>query len=161
MSIAVFNTRWTLAAIALTFIAGIKGAETGQKFFDDDPMTVEPETQDASNVVPFKIDLFYDLLLNQFVRPGLPIGTRARNVNTIDEVPDSSWFTNRIMARPMSIEEAVRGPQGGDGPVAGTWTVVGAKEVGLAHGLVMQGGVGATWLVLFDARCLRRVGLRA
>ena len=43
---------------------------------------------------------------------------RAGNVNTIDEVPDSSWFTNRIGARPVSIDEAVRGPLTGDGPVA-------------------------------------------
>ena len=66
--------------------------------------------------MPWKIDLFYDLLLNQFSRPGLPIGPRAQNVNTIDEVPDSSWFTNRIVARPMSIEEMVRGPAVGKGP---------------------------------------------
>ena len=32
--------------------------------------------------------------------PGDPTpDVRARNVNTIDEVPDSSWFTNRILAR--------------------------------------------------------------
>ena len=28
-----------------------------------------------------------------------PSNTRARNINTIDEVPDSSWFTNRIGTR--------------------------------------------------------------
>ena len=27
---------------------------------------------------------------------------RALNVNTVDEVPDSSWFTNRIGRQPMS-----------------------------------------------------------
>ena len=35
---------------------------------------------------------------------------RAHNINTIDEVPDSSWFTNRILARPLSIDEAVARP---------------------------------------------------
>ena len=44
-------------------------------------------------------------------QPGDPTpDVKARNVNTIDEVPDSNWFTNRIVARPLSIEEAVRGP---------------------------------------------------
>ena len=34
---------------------------------------------------------------NLFVTSGYkPSGTRAKNINTIDEVPDSSWFTNRI-----------------------------------------------------------------
>ena len=47
--------------------------------------------------------------------PATAADARALNVNTIDEVPDSNWFTNRILARPMSIEEAVRGPQTGPG----------------------------------------------
>ncbi|HRH46736.1 MAG TPA: hypothetical protein PKY82_34140, partial [Pyrinomonadaceae bacterium] len=29
----------------------------------------------------------------------------ALNVNTLDEVPDSSWFTNRIGQNKMSVEE--------------------------------------------------------
>ena len=35
---------------------------------------------------------------------------RAVNVNTRDEVPDSSWFTNRIGIRDMPVDEVVRGP---------------------------------------------------
>ena len=35
---------------------------------------------------------------------------RAVNINTLDEVPDSSWFTNRIGQRPMSIADIARGP---------------------------------------------------
>jgi len=68
-------------------------------------------------VTAWKIDLFYDLMLNQFTRPGIAPGSRAQNINTIDEVPDSSWFTNRILAKPLSIEQAVRGPLTSDGPV--------------------------------------------
>ena len=40
----------------------------------------------------------------------MPAGVRAQNVNTIDEVPDSSWFTNRIGARALTIEELVARP---------------------------------------------------
>src|SRR5262245_59490357 len=32
-------------------------------------------------------------------------GGEAANVNAMDEVPDSAWFTNRIGAHPMTIEE--------------------------------------------------------
>ena len=47
------------------------------------------------------IDLFIDLAINLFGRPGDSTpDVRARNVNTIDEVPDSSWFTNRILGAP-------------------------------------------------------------
>ena len=91
-------SRWGLPlALALLLVSGTVWRQSTRKFYSDDPITVEPETQDASKVANFKIDLFYDLMLNQFTRPGEPAGPRAKNVNTIDEVPDSSWFTNRIL----------------------------------------------------------------
>jgi hypothetical protein len=37
---------------------------------------------------------------------------RATNVNALDEVPDSSWFENRIGQRPLTPEELVSGPCG-------------------------------------------------
>ena len=49
----------------------------GRRFYTDDPIQVEPETQDASRVVSRKIDLFYDMMLNHFARPGMPAGKRA------------------------------------------------------------------------------------
>ena len=36
----------------------------------------------------------------------------ALNVNSVDEVPDSSWFTNRIGVRALTPEDIVRGPCG-------------------------------------------------
>jgi hypothetical protein len=122
-------------------------------FRDDDPLAREPETQDASAASEWTIDLFVDLAINLFGRPGdAATGVRAGNVNTIDEVPDSSWFTNRILARPLSIEEAVRGPRAGDSPATGIWTVVAAKQVGVAPGFTVQDAAGETWFVSFDAR---------
>ena len=47
----------------------------------------------------------YELTYNLFVTPRYqPTNTRAQNINTIDEVPDSSWFTNRIGAAPLSAD---------------------------------------------------------
>ena len=52
----------------------------------------------------------YEMTYNLFVTPGYkPSGLRAKNINTIDEVPDSSWFTNRIgttRSRPTSLRAA-------------------------------------------------------
>ncbi len=76
---------------------------------------------------------------------------RAQNLNTIDELPDSSWFTNRILARPVPIDEAVRGPLVGSGPVAGTWTVSRPKTAGFAPGFTMEDAKRETWFVSFDA----------
>jgi hypothetical protein len=38
------------------------------------------------------------------------------NVNSLDEVPDSSWYTNRHHLRRMSAEELERGPNHGSLP---------------------------------------------
>jgi hypothetical protein len=122
------------------------------KFFHDDPILTEPETQNASNADPWSIDLFYDLTLNQFTRPGLPPGSRARNVNTIDEVPDSSWFTNRILAKTLSIKEAERGPLTSAGPAPGQLTVIRAKSEGAAPGFTVRDSAGLTWFLAFDPK---------
>jgi hypothetical protein len=126
--------------------------ENAPKFYSDDPIRTEPETQDASGVARWKIDLFYDLMLNQFATPGLPAGAPAGNINTIDEVPDSSWFTNRILARPVSPAEALCGPCSGSGPVPGKWTVIAAKAEGAAPGFTIVDSAGTTWFIAFDPK---------
>jgi hypothetical protein len=125
----------------------------GRKFYDDDPIAREPATQDASRAEPWEIDLFFDLAYNLFARPGADEPrVRARNVNTIDEVPDSSWFTNRIYARALSIEEIARGPNTIDGPARGQWTIIRPKAAGTAPGFVMQDAKGEVWFVSLDGR---------
>ena len=145
--------RAALAALALDIaLAPAIPRAASPKFHRDDPLQHEPATQDASKAQGWEIDLFWDLALNLFGNPGDPTpGVKAQNVNTIDEVPDSSWFTNRIGARPLSIEDAVRGPLAGEGPAPGTWTVSSAKEAGFAPGFTIQDAGGQTWFVSFDA----------
>lgn len=123
----------------------------GQKFYDDDPLLLEPETQDASKVRPWDNVLMYDLIQNLFSSPGDLRKIRALNVNTIDEVADSSWFTNRIFARALSPDEAVRGPVTGPGPAAGPMMVTRAKPEGVTPGFVLRDSAGVSWFVQFDA----------
>jgi hypothetical protein len=144
--------RGLLLVFAVTLVWGTALGQSTRKFYRDDPITVEPETQDASKVAHFNIDLFYDLLLNQFARPGEPPGPRAKNVNTIDEVPDSGWFTNRIPEKPITVAEAVRGATTGSGPVPGKWTVIRAKTEGAAPGFTIRDGSGETWFLAFDPK---------
>jgi hypothetical protein len=142
-----------LAALAIAAFGWLApAASMGPKFYPDDPIRVEPETQDASRVGPWNIDRFYDLMLNQFAHPGMAPGSRAANINTIDEVPDSSWFTNRILARPLSIQEAVRGPVTTDGVAPGKLTIIRAKTEGAAPGFTLRDSAGETWFVEFDPK---------
>ena len=123
-----------------------------RRFLGDDPLTREPETQDASGAQEWTIDLFIDLATNLFSRPGDPTpDVRARNVNTIDEVPDSNWFTNRILARALTPDDVARGPLTGSGPAPGTWSVVSRKLAGVAPGFTMRDAGGEIWFVSFDA----------
>jgi len=141
----------TLCAALAVASAAPSGA--GRKFYNDDPIAREPATQDASKVAPWDIDLFIDLSLNLFGRPGdSAANVRAQSINTIDEVPDSSWFTNRIGSRAVTVDEAVRGPLAGDGPVPGRWQVSRAKEAGAAPGFTMRDSGNGTWFVSLDAR---------
>ena len=73
----------------------------------------------------------------------------ALNVNTMDQVPDSSWFTNRQGQTQMSIEEVKRGP-GTTAPAAGELTVVRAKNVGAAPGFWVKDRVGQVFILKFD-----------
>jgi hypothetical protein len=138
-----------LSLALLAWRAPVSGA--GLRFYADDPLAVEPETQDASGVQDRDIDLVSDLLLNMFTRPGDPTpNVRARDVNTIDEILDSNWFTNRIYAHPVSLPELTRGPNTTDGPAAGPWTVIHPKTSGFAPGFTVRDSKGDVWFLTFD-----------
>src|SRR4029079_2060147 len=112
-----------------------------------------PETRDASKAQPWDIDLVWDLAYNLFTRPGDPdLNVRAKNVNTIDEVPDSNWFTNRILERPLSVEAVLRGPISGDGPMPGEGTVSEPRLSGVTPVFTMRDSRGDVWFVSFDAK---------
>jgi hypothetical protein len=73
------------------------------------------------------------------------------NVNALDEVPDSSWFTNRIGRRAMSASEVALGPcEPGSGHVPAPWTVIGAKPNGANPGFLIKDAAGQRHLMKFD-----------
>jgi len=142
-----------LAAIALCVVssgAAALVAGGGPKFFPDDPLTQDPETQDASGVRKWVINEAYDFIENSFLDPGEHRDIRAQNVNTLDEVPDSSWFTNRLGTRVMTAEEVETGPIVGTGPAPGTWTIIEGKNEGITPGLTMVDSRGDLYYVKFD-----------
>ena len=58
---------------------------------------------------PVDIGLFFELTYNLFVTANYRASnTRAQNVNTIDEVPDSGWFTNRVGGVSMTEAEVAK-----------------------------------------------------
>src|SRR6185436_17307178 len=123
----------------------------GPRFYGDDPLAREPETQDASRAQPSDIGLLYDLSYNLFVTSAKgSSNTRAQNINTIDEVPDSSWFTNRILPRAGSEADFVRGPNAGAPPNPERWVITREKSAGFSPGFTAKDANGETWFVSFD-----------
>jgi hypothetical protein len=141
------------AAAGLLLLASLaSGADAPQqKFYDDDPIAREPATRDASGAAQRDIDIMYDLAKNLFAAQRSPKLIRAQNINTIDEVPDSEWFTNRIFARPVGIDEAVKGPNTGSGPAPGKLVITRAKQSGVTPGFTLKDNAGETWFAQFDA----------
>jgi hypothetical protein len=125
---------------------------SGLRFYDDDPIAREPESRDASGAQSSGIELIYEYSYNLFATSRhIPTNTRAQNVNTIDEVPDSSWFTNRIGASILDAEQLVRGPNVGAPPAPEKWTVVREKTAGTNPGFTARDANGETWFLEFDA----------
>jgi hypothetical protein len=142
-----------LALATVLLVAGVSVAGSHAQsptYFPDDPIAVDPETQDASKVRGWDISDPYDFVENTFLKPGDRTPRRAINVNTVDEVPDSSWFTNRIGARELTVDEVRRGPDTSSGPSPGPWTAISGKSDGITPGFTIRDTAGLTWFVKFD-----------
>jgi hypothetical protein len=98
------------------------------RFFKDDPIWVDDDRAvDAGRVAATRHSEAYDFLDNTFRTAGRVENIKALNVNTLDEVPDSSWFTNRLGRRTMALDEIRRGPETIDPFDVTDWVVVAGK----------------------------------
>src|SRR5918993_4305888 len=133
--------------LALRTAAGLAAQPT---YFPDDPIAVDPEKQDASAVAKQDISDPYDFVENTFFKPGDRTAKRAVNINTIDEVPDSSWFTNRAGALPLTAEDVRRGPDTSSGPAPGPWRIISGKSDGITPGFTILDTANVMWFIKFD-----------
>jgi hypothetical protein len=135
-----------LAAIGLTAV----GSAATSKFFDDDPIWVERDTQDASGMKSVETSLFVDIAANAIRRPTTQTPVRAENVNSVDEVPDSSWFTNRAGRLALSPADIEAGPNTTTGPARGPWIITSSKSDGVTPGFTVKDSRGERWFLKFD-----------
>ena len=145
------------APAVLAALSASTGCATAPTRFKDQPIVwhvddtrsiAEPETREFL-VAQYAADIF---LLRRSDR-ALALRSRrpARNTNALDEVPDSTWFQNRIGMRDVSIAEAVKGPDTG-GPPEPPLTVTAAKVGGTNPGFVVKDARGKKFLVKFDPK---------
>lgn len=132
-----------------------------RKLYDDDPLEAMPPPMRVEDAAARKLSDYFDFFHNSFALPGehhpepvkkgeQPPPIPAQATNTIGEVPDNSWFTNRIGSRPYSIEDLLRGPGSSHAPAEGRWTIIAAKTEGVTPGFTIQDTKGQRYLLKFD-----------
>ena len=76
---------------------------------------------------------------------------RSLDVNVFDEVPNSTFFTNRHGKESMSLEDLKRGPVRGSIPDRETqWTITKGKFKGISPGFFVKSDKGQKYLLKFD-----------
>jgi hypothetical protein len=147
------GARWALAAIALTGCA----QRVPEVRFLNAPIAWEV---DDRHDVPSKPEVHayysgvYHLehgLVYHFTDPMAVRGrTHAENVNALDEVPDSTWFHNRIGVREVSVEEIRWGPDvNADPEPYKPWTISSGKSSGAMPGFLVTDSRGEKFLLKF------------
>jgi len=144
---------------ALTACASSKPAVPAVRFANAPPVTVVDDRQAVAltpkkRAVVERLYQFDGAVTSQITRPlELRRDRRALGVNAFDEVPDSTWFTNRIGVRDLSIEELVTaGATKGSPEAHKPWTIHSTKERGESVGFVVSDRLGRRFLLKFDRR---------
>jgi hypothetical protein len=99
----------------------------------------------------YHFDTFYQRTIRGLELRG---DRRALAVNSLDEVPDSTWFTNRLGAREVSPDEIRRGPGPSSPEDHKPWTVVKMKSGGTQVGFIAEDTRGVKFLLKFDRKDL-------
>jgi len=121
------------------------------RFYPDDPLWSDDDRAfDASKVVTVEDTNGFDFIVNTFRDAGERRDVRAPNANTVDEVPDSSWFTNRIGRREMTASEVAQGPAQFQQISLEGWVVSGGKGSGVQPGFRMTDPAGQLYQIEVD-----------
>ena len=151
MSSNLRSLRLVCAALAALLLAVHPISSQRPAFYPDDPIQLDDDMSlDASKVAAVEDSNGYDFVANTFAKLGQRHDLRAQNVNTIDEVPDSSWFVNRIGRGGLSTEQLVRGPDRFESISLDGWKVSGDKGSGLQTGFRMTDPSGHLHQIEFD-----------
>ncbi|HEY8997265.1 MAG TPA: hypothetical protein VIM60_05175, partial [Edaphobacter sp.] len=102
----------------------------------------------AANAQLVGVDDLYDFVV-QSARFKTNTTLPSLGINTMGDVPNSSWFTNRHAATPLSIEELKKGSRVHGAPV-GPYKVIAAKTQGVTPGFRIRDSRGSVYFVKVD-----------
>jgi len=144
----VAQTQQIVLTLIITGVLWDYACGQAPRFFPDDPIQAVPAPIPVNMPVRQDINDVLDFFANS--KRWSPHGAKpAGAINTLSEVPDSEWFTNRHGQRRMSRAELQQGPLSGEGPIS-PFTVIGVKNVGIMPGLTMKDSKGRRYFVKWD-----------
>jgi len=159
-----FEFDWRYSTTVLIFLLASLGSVLAQRFHDSDPLLIDNDRLVDVVEEPELLELsdMYDRFGHMVVKLGDPKFSESQNVNTLDEVPDNSWFTNRHARNRLSLEELVRGANF-DGPPAvdEEWHVFRGKSQGVTPGFHIEDSKGDRYVIKFDPPHLEELATAA
>ena len=132
-------------ALSFVLVGMACPAAIAQQYHSDDPIQKVLEVGSAQKAGVQSINAIYDFMYHS-VKYKTPPPTPSLGINTLGNVPDSSWFTNRPS---LTIEELRKGPRVHGGPQP-PFTVVAAKTEGVTPGFRIKDGRGLTYFIKVD-----------
>jgi hypothetical protein len=151
------KTSFALAALAAVLASCASDHTPHVRFANAPAVTAVDDRRDVKTEPaprPFARTLYH--LRGNFIRRverGMEVNRprRALGINALDEVPDSTWFTNRIGARDMTADEIRRGPGDvGNPDLHLPWTIKSTKVGGKSIGFIIKDSRGEKWVLKFD-----------
>lgn len=126
----------TITATVLCVATVVSAQQTAApRFRPDDPIALDDDRAvDAGTVARDRRGGWVDFFFNTLARADDQAAPRAANVNTLDEVADSSWFTNRRGAQALNVAAIVRGPDRFASLASREWLIVEGKDSGQQPG---------------------------
>ena len=144
--------------IALSLLVGCASSSQPRspgplRFLNRDPIRLVNDRKPTPPPAKFDDGLFEYYFREDFITPTkraltMDAPRRAANVNSLGEVPNSVWFTNRS----PTPDQIRRGPGRGGPDRTEPWRVVGVKVGGVAIGITIEDARHDRYLIKFDER---------
>lgn len=136
----------------LTIVAGLlclgSGVAQTRRFYPDDPIQADPKPMAVGEIKKVPINALFDYLY-QTGRQKPRASPPAMGINTLGEVPDNSWFTNRHGRTRMTPDALKRGA-GNENVPQPPFVIMGAKTEGITPGFRMRDAQGRIYFVKPD-----------
>ncbi len=159
------RVRLTCCASLVLFLSATGCGAVLRRFPLRDPLWVDADDRAFSPRPPsWYSPYIWDGMDNAGARPlaenfALELDHEAVNVNALDEVPTSSWFTNRLGRSALAPDAVARGAcdaaelaiPGVDQDVGGPFLITRGKPDGSTHGFFVRDRQGRTFLLKPDS----------